>query len=143
MLSLLCHFREIARGGQWQALARIPDRCGRPYVVETLHVGKAGAKLPPAPPGTVLIAKLFGLQVGGLERIESLLTRARMRFVYINTSVWRVPPGTVSDGLVLDVPRKDDYAPPFSFNLDAKTIRVMTGGAEVAFTVKLVAVPIS
>jgi hypothetical protein len=54
-----------------------------------------------------------------------------------------VPPGTASDGLVLDVPGKDDYAPPFSFNLDAKTIRVMTGGAEVAFTVKLVAVPIS
>jgi hypothetical protein len=143
MLSLLCHFHEIARGGHWQALARIPDRCGTPYLVETLHVEPAGAELPPAPPGTVLIAKLSGLQVAGLERVESLLTRARIRAVYVNSSAWRVVPGTVADGLILDVPRKDDYAPPFNLNLSAKTLRAVVGATEVSFTVRLVAVPIS
>ena len=52
MLSLLCHFKEIGRGGNWQALARIPDRCGRPRVLGTIHSPNAATvTIPPAPRG--------------------------------------------------------------------------------------------
>jgi hypothetical protein len=151
MLSLLCHFREIARGGHdedWQALARIPDRCGHPYAVATLHVGPGGAKLPPAPPGTVLIAKLYGLQPDIIASLEALAIRPGEQTLTINGGeIYRVIPATASDGLILDVPRSVDYAPPFNLGSDARTISAATGsirgGTPLSFTAKLFAVPIS
>ncbi len=144
MLSLLCHFKEIGRGGQWQALARIPDRCGAPRLLGTVH-SDAGdvVHVPPAPPGAVLIAQVHGLQLHNGERLSTLLSRAAERSLVINDAVtFRVVPDTLTDGLILDVPRYADYRPPFGFSLDVGTIEAEIDQVPVAVSVTFEAVPI-
>jgi hypothetical protein len=144
MLSLLCHFRELASGGVWQALGRVPNRCGPPRSVAVIH-GSLGKTIvvPNPPPGAVLIAAIDGLQVGGFERLETLFTRADPRFVTVNGSTFHIPPGLANDGLILDVPASADYAAPFNLNLGARTLVVtIEGHAAGAITIRLLAVPI-
>ena len=144
MLSLLCHFKEISRGGQWQALARIPDRCGKPRLLGTVHSNGPGVlRVPPAPRGTVLVAQVKGLQIYKRERLETLFARAAERTVVINGAVtYRVVPDTLTDGLMLDVPAGADYLAPFAFNLAVSTIEAEINQVPVAFSVTLLAVPI-
>jgi hypothetical protein len=145
MLSLLCHFTEIEHGGEWQALARVPDRCGTPHTIAVIHssLGQPIA-LPSPPAGTVVVAAIDGLQVAGWERLETLFTRARPRYVTVNGTTFRVPPGTAADGLVIAVPADADYAPPFNLNMDPHTLRVTVDGhSSGPVTVRLSAIPIA
>jgi len=145
MLSLLCHFREIARGGPpWQALARIPDRCGRPRLVATIHSGALDvARIPPEPAGSVLVAEVHGLQIYRGERIRTLFARAAERSLLINGSAdYRVVPDTLGDGLILDVPAAADYAAPFNLSLGVVTIQAEINQVPVPFSVTLLSVPI-
>jgi hypothetical protein len=144
MLSLLCHFREIGRGGPWQALARIPDRCGRPRLLGTVH-SDAGdiVQVPAAPRGDVLVAQVHGLQVHNGELLKTLFARAAERSLMINNAAtFRVVPDTLTDGLILDVPRSADYAAPFNFNLAVSTIEAEIDQVPVAVSVSFEAVPI-
>jgi hypothetical protein len=144
MLSLLCHFKEIGRGGPWQALARIPDRCGRPRLLGTVHSDSGDVvQVPAAPRGDVLVAQIHGLQVHNGERLKTLFARAAERSLVINNAVtFRVVPDTLTDGLILAVPRSADYAAPFNFNLAASTIEAEIDQVPVAVSVSFEAVPI-
>jgi hypothetical protein len=144
MLSLLCHFVELGRGGNWQALKRVPDRCGRPRVIGTVHSGPSDvAAIPPAPAGTVLIGEVRGLQIYLRERLQTLFLRARERSIVINGGDdYRVIADTVGDGLILDVPPDADYAPPFNLNLAVSSMQAQISLAPVPFSVRLLAVPI-
>lgn len=145
MLSLLCHFGELTRAGNWQLLARIPDRCGKPHTLAVIH-GSLGKPitLPEAPPGDVLVASVNGLQVAGWERLDTLFTRAAVRTVSINGNSFRVPPDTADDGLVVGVPAAANYAPPFNFNMDPHTLEAnVQGHSSGPITVRLTAVPIA
>ncbi len=123
MVSLLCHFRQVASAAGWQALARVPDRCGplRPYVTLRTKLGQSVA-LPAVPPGAVLVASIEGLSVDFGEHLASLLTRIAERYVLINGHRYRVPPDTAPDGLILDVPTNADYPAPFNLRMDPSTI---------------------
>jgi hypothetical protein len=146
-LSMLCHFNEIEHSGEWQTLARVSDRCGKPYVLETIHssLGRTIA-LPDPPENAVMVAAIDGVQVAGSERLETLFRAARARYVTVNGQSdlrFRVPPGTAQDGLVLDVPYDADYAAPFNLNMNARTLQVKVAGhSSGAITVRLSAVPI-
>ena len=145
MLSLLCNFREIGRGGSWQALARVSDRCGRPRALGTIHSPNASTvTIPPGPARMVLIAEVRGLQIYRRERLETLIGRARARELIVNngTAGYRVVPDTLGDGLILDVPTYADYAPPFNLGGAILTILAEIDGAPVPFSVTLVGVPI-
>jgi hypothetical protein len=144
MLSLLCHFKQIAAGGEWQALERIPDRCGTPTLLATIHSGAADvAAIPPAPPGDVVIAEISGLQIHHRERLETLFVRAGARSLVINgQTTYRVVPDTLEDGLILDVPADADYSAPFNLNLAVRSIQAQIDQQPVAFTVRLLRVPI-
>jgi hypothetical protein len=145
MLSLLCHFRETERGGEWQVLARVPDRCGTPHPLAVIHSSLGHTITLPSPPtGTVLVASIDGLQVSGWERLKTLLTRATVREIAINGKQFRVPPGTASDGLVLAVPASADYAAPFNFDMTPHTLQATVGGhSSGPITVRLSAIPIT
>ena len=145
MLSLLCHFGEVARGGAWEALARVPDRCGAPRPLAVIHssIGRT-ITLPPPAAGSVLVASVDGLQVKGLERLKTLLTRAAVRTVSVDGRPFRVPPDTAADGLVVGVPAAADYAPPFNFDMAPRTLRATVAGhSSGPITVRLSLVPIS
>jgi hypothetical protein len=147
MLSLLCHFTEIEHSGEWQTLERVPDRCGTPYTLETIHssLGETIA-LPTPPANAVMVAAIDGVQVAGWERLETLLVRAKERFVTVNGESalrFRVPPGTADDGLVLAVPPAADYAAPFNLNMNPHTLKVeVEGHTSGSISVRLFAVPI-
>jgi hypothetical protein len=143
MLSLLCHFKQITFGGQWQSLARIPNRCGKPRLLATLHSGGPTVlQIPAPPPGMVLVAQVYGLQLHRRERLETLFARAAVRLLVANGLGYRVVPDTVTDGLVFDVPAYADYSPPFSFNQQVNSLEAEINGAAVPFSVALVGVPI-
>jgi hypothetical protein len=145
MLAMLCNFESAADDGRWQALVRVEDRCDEPRKVGTVE-GELGQpiELPPAPPGTVLTARVHGLEIGGFERLEMLFTRPAMRWISINGEPrHRVVPGTVGDGLILDVPRRADYPEPFELGQHAKTLTAEINGQEGgSISVDLEAVPI-
>jgi hypothetical protein len=147
MLSLLCHFTELEHGGEWQTLARVPNRCGAPRTVEVIHSSLGHTITLPSPPEkAVLVAAIDGVQVAGWERLETLFTRARARYVTINglsDLTFRVPPGTADDGLVIAVPPYANYAAPFNLNMDPRTLGVTVDGhSSGSITVRLSAVPI-
>jgi hypothetical protein len=145
MLSLLCHFTEIEHSESWQILARVPDRCGTPRTIDVIHSSLGHTiTLPNPPEGTVMVASIDGLQVAGWERLETLLTRAAPRYVRINETTYRVPPGTADDGLVIAVPADADYPAPFNLNMDPHTLRATVDGhSSGAITVSLSAIPIA
>jgi hypothetical protein len=149
MLSLLCHFIEIEHNGQWQTLARVPDRCGTPYTVETVHssLGHTIA-MPSLPTKAVLLAAIEGIQVAGWERLETLFMRARDRFVSVNDiqneTQFRVPPATAADGLILSVPINSDYPAPFNLRMDPHTMKVeVEDHSSGSIAVRFFAVPIT
>ena len=58
--------------------------------------------------------------------------RAERNLVLNNAATFRVVPDTLADGLILDVPRFADYAPPFNLNLAVSTIEAEIDQAPVA-----------
>lgn len=144
MLSLLCNFKEIDRGGSWQALARVPDRCGRPRVLGTLHSPHGDSvTIPPTPPRMVLVAEVHGLQIYRGERLETLFGRAHTRLLVLNDAVtYRVVPDTLGDGLIFYVPAYADYSPPFNLGGAVHTVFAEVNQVDVPFSITLVGVPI-
>ncbi len=148
MLSLLCHFTEIEQSGEWEALARVPDRCGKPYTLEVIHSRLRHLIALPSPPeNAVMVAAIDGVQVAGWERLETIFTRATPRYVTVNGQSdlrFRVPPGIAEDGLILWVPHYADYAAPFNLNMNPHTLRVAVHGHRSGtVTVRVYAVPIT
>ena len=145
MLSMLCHFTEIEHNESWQTLARVPNRCGTPHTIDIIHSSLGHTiTLPSSPAGAVMVASIDGLQVAGWERLETLFTRAAPRYVTINETTYRVPPGTTDDGLVIAVPADADYPAPFNLNMDPHTLRATVDGHNSgAITVRLSAISIA
>jgi len=143
-LSLLCHFVEVDAAEIWQVLARIPDRCGKPRQIAVLHTAANGVlTLPAPPPGMVVIAKIYGLQIHRGERLETLFVRPAERVLVVNAAkAYRVPPDTLGDGLILDVPEAADDAPPFNFNNSVSELEADIGSNVAPFSVALIGVPI-
>jgi hypothetical protein len=144
MLSLLCHFHEVARGGGWQALERVHDRCGplEPFTILHARLGET-LMLPPAPPGEVLVAAIDGLGVSFTEHLTSLVARVARRYVLIDGRRYRVPPDTASDGLLIGVPQNVDYVAPFNLDMHPHTISALISGHDGgAVTIRLLAATI-
>jgi hypothetical protein len=98
--------------------------------------------IPAAPRGSVLVARVHGLQIDAAERFETLFVRAAKRAVIVNGVTFRVVPDTLPDGLILDVPRYADYASTFNLSLGVHSMKAEINKVPVAFSVTLLAVPI-
>lgn len=101
-VATLCHFRPIATSFNWQVLARIQNRCG-PMVPAGSVDSSFGQPVPvPRPrPGEVILVRIQGAGVSGLERIRSFLFRPKERRVKAGKGSYRLVPGTADDGLML------------------------------------------
>ncbi|MEA2135388.1 MAG: hypothetical protein QOC68_3297 [Solirubrobacteraceae bacterium] len=126
--AILCHFR-TAQGpfGRWLMLERSAPRCGRERPLRTV-VAKLGAPtpVPPAPDASsVVIVRIEGIGVSGLETLRSALYRALPRRILMDGGrTNRLIPGTAGDGLMLHVPARADYPAPFGLDQAAKTVAV-------------------
>lgn len=101
-VATLCNFRTIGSSGKWQVLTRTANRCGSqvPAGVVESRFGET-VRVPRPGPGEIVLVRIDGAEIHGLERIRSLLFRPRERRVTAGAGSFRLVPGTAADGLIL------------------------------------------
>ncbi len=129
--AILCHYRPARTTPRWQVLISTPARCGQVSSLQTITATTDRSIEVPAPPRqSIVFARFDGLDVEGLERLRSLLYRARERFVTVNgRQRWRVSPGTLQDGLILRAAQGVDFPAPFELAPQAHTLSVHLAGS--------------
>ncbi len=134
MRALLCHFRPaLGPFGRWLMLERSAPRCGPERPLATVE-GKLGDAIavPPAPDrSSVVLVRIEGVGVTGLEKLRTALYRALPRTVTFDGGRFsRLVPGTAGDGIVLRVPPRADHPEPFRLDQATNTITVDKAGRE-------------
>jgi hypothetical protein len=121
---MMCNFRPLQTTARWEVLARVPDRCGAPQRLATIAARPGQTvTIPAASHGEAIYARVHGLAVSGVQRLETLVYRAPERHALINgTEVVQVVPGTAEDGLLFDVSPELDYPAPFALSPNVRTI---------------------
>jgi len=129
-LQLLCRYQEMARNGSWQLLARGPDRCGSPRQVGTASATWGGVVHVPSPRNSnaAMLVEVSGVQPAGLERVTQVLLRPQARYIVLDGQAYRLVGATAPDGLLLSLPARADFPPPFDMAPDPATIAVVRGG---------------
>ncbi|HNA25010.1 MAG TPA: hypothetical protein PLN08_10985 [Solirubrobacterales bacterium] len=102
----LCNFRPIGESGRWQVLARTANRCG-PLVPAGVVESRFGETVPVPKPGPneVVIAKIHGAEVHGLERLRSFFYRPAERRAVVEGGSYRLIAATAADGLMMRIGR--------------------------------------
>jgi hypothetical protein len=130
--AILCHFRPAGGPlGRWLMLERIAPRCGpeRPLKTVRAKLGVA-VPVPPAPDrSSLVLVRIDGIQVSGLEKVRTALYRALRRDISFGDGrTNRLIPGTAADGLLLRVPKQADYPKPFGLDQAPNTITLTKSG---------------
>ncbi len=127
---IFCRYRQIAAGGEWQALARGSDRCRAPRPLGTRTVAWGDHVPVPAPRtrDALVIAHVEGTGPQGLERLEALLLRPKRRWIALDGKRLRLVAATAADGLLLSAPRRLDYPGAFAMAPRPRTIAVGRAG---------------
>jgi hypothetical protein len=149
-LAILCHYSPEVINGEWMLLRKGNDRCGAERPLGEAH-GNFGEPIavPQGPPNSVVVARVHGAEVGGLERIRSFLFRAKPRFIELITKpgtgspgYYRLVPGTAQDGLIMSAPANGDYPRPFAVAPQANAFVIAGPGLSGPLDVEFEAVPI-
>jgi hypothetical protein len=150
-LTMLCTYSPSLINGYWMLLHRTAYRCGqeRPLTSESGRFGTP-IPVPTAPPGSLTIARLRGVGVSGLERVRTLLFRAKPRYVEFtrgnlstaSAANFRLVPGTAEDGLLISAPRNADYPEPFALAPDPAAFTISGPGLEGPIKVDFYTLPI-
>lgn len=102
--AVLCNFAPVQVNVRWEALGRVPNRCGPSRHILTIHATwnqPVGVPAPPRPREVVYV-RIHGAGVGGLERVTNFLLHARTRHIVINEGPsFRLIPETAGDGLLM------------------------------------------
>lgn len=128
-LAMFCHYRSLHTTADWQVLGRSAPRCGpQGRTLGTVHA-TWGQRIPvpAAPPGQMVLADVQGLEVGGLELLQSLAWRPEPRYIYLDDGRLRLTTETAGEGLLLSAPPRNDYPPPFNLAGNPKTIAFTKG----------------
>jgi hypothetical protein len=130
MRALLCNFQARASDPLWQAVVRTAPRCGReqPLGAVTARLGST-VRVPAAPDGhSLVLARIDGIGVGGLEKLRAIAFRALTRTVVLDGGRrFRLVPGTAADGLIMSVPRAADFPAPLGLDQHTRTMQVLRG----------------
>lgn len=134
---MLCSFAPQQTSLRWEVLARVANRCGAPQLVASIPASPGQTvTIPSARPGEAVFGRVSGLGVSGLERVEALLYRARLRHATVNkTEVVRIVPGTAQDGLLFDLAPLSDYPTPFALSPHVHTISFASGSGQLLIDV--------
>jgi hypothetical protein len=128
--TILCRYRQLRATLGWQVLAREPSRCGASRLIGVVHAQWDESVPIPAPPNghSLVYVRIYGVQVGGLERLTSLIDKPVERDVILDSVPYRLVEGTAADGLLLRAAPAADYPVPWNFAPDDTTIGVMAAG---------------
>ncbi len=125
--AIACNFTPVRTTPTWQVLERTADRCGEPRLIasRTAEPGETVA-VPRAHRDEIVLLRLGGAKIEGLERIKSLLWRAPVETAVLNDGLvsYRLVPGTTGDGLVVSRDPALDGKGPFAQLPQLTDIRV-------------------
>lgn len=131
-LQIFCRYRELASAQPWQVLTRAPNRCESPHPLSTV-AARWGEPVPvPAPrrAAALVLVRVEGAGVQGLERLRELALRPQARWIALDGNRSRLVAATAIDGLLLSAPPRSDYAPPFAMAPNATSIAVGRDGGQ-------------
>lgn len=113
-LADFCNFVPTLTEGAWQVLSRIPDRCGEPMLV-TSHTVDPGQtfRIPQAGNDEVVIMRVHGARLEGLEKLTALFWRPSERHAVVNDGEYsyRLPPDTTEDPMIVSADRTLGHGP--------------------------------
>jgi hypothetical protein len=134
MREMLCRYVELRVTPAWDLLGHGPNRCGHAVRLSALRArwGQTVAVPKARQAGAMVFVRVRGAGPAGLERLQTLVYRADMRFATLNGGqrVYRFVPGNAQDGLVLSVPADADYSPPYQLSLSASSLRLTKEGGQ-------------
>jgi hypothetical protein len=133
-LALFCRYRPLLTTNTYAVLGREPDRCGHQRPIGTQRAGWGQTvQVPLHGRNSLILGRINGVQVGGLESLTALFVDPTERWITLNGGVWahRLVEGTAGDGLPLNVPAKLDYPKPFSVTQDVNKLAVTKAGQSV------------
>jgi hypothetical protein len=133
--AILCRFTPLRTTKRWQVLGRTADRCGQPTAIRSVESGYGQQVDVPAPAkDEVVFVRIDGAGVGGLERLRTLLFRAKPRYAVLDGNrTYRLIPGTAGDGLLLRGDVGSSGGGPFSQIPQARTIELTGTGGGLRF----------
>jgi len=141
-IAMLCNYRQLETTPRWQVLGKVGNRCGTPRRVATIRTAFDRPVTIPAPGrGEIVYAEVHGADVGGWERVRTLLYRSRLRYVLVNgRSRHRLVPGTAANGLLMAADARVDYRAPFALSPGARTVQFAGSSGPLRIDVYRVAV---
>ncbi len=128
--TMLCRYQQLRVTETWQVLGLAANRCGAITPLGSVRARWGQKVAVPAPPNShsFVFVRIGGVQVGGLERLVSLLYKPAERQIRLNGHVHRLSEGTAADGLILRAPAGVDFSPPFNLASNSATIAVDESG---------------
>ena len=122
LLSMYCHYTQLAAAGPWQVLGRVHDRCGPARLVGTARVHFGEPVAVPEVSGQLVAARFsFGWPL--ISRVEGLLLKPPAVSIVVRAGAgqgggrrqaYRFVPGTAADMHVLVAPASLGYSPAFT-----------------------------
>jgi hypothetical protein len=133
--AVLCNFAPLWEDERWQVLGRVPDRCGPERELESVSAAAGEAVTVPTPgPGEVVLARVHGAGVSGLERVQTFLFHAASRHAVVNGETrYRLIPETAGDGLLLRAAPGVVKPGPFDPVPEAQTLAVEGGADRITY----------
>jgi hypothetical protein len=142
-VAMLCHYAPLRTTSRWQVLGKVPDRCQPLHLLRSVDAAYGQTvKIPKAPPGAAVVAKIHGAGVSGLESLRTFLFRSSFRYATVNgASTYRLVPGTAADGLLMSVPKRADFPGP-GFSLSPGARQLSLSGTSGTLKIDFYALPI-
>ncbi len=105
-IATLCNFEEAGEAFVWQVLVRTENRCG-PMISAGSVDAEFGQTVPVPKPGPneVIVVRIEGAGIHGLERLKSLFFSPSERRALVAGGDYRLIPATAGDGLILRIGR--------------------------------------
>lgn len=143
VVSMLCHYADEIHVGDWEVVRRVPDRCGRPRLIQSVQTTFGQPFRVPRSGDDLVVAKVSGLAPSFTQRIVSALYRGSIDTITIDLRSGRLVPGTAPDGLLMYAPPRADFPRPFEFSPDAHVVRIDSEASSSGrLTIRFFAIPI-
>lgn len=136
-LATACNFVPTRTTPTWQVLERIPDRCGEPEEIASVTAQPDQiVRVPQAKQNELIVLKLSGVEIEGLEKLKSLLWKAPLRAATLDQGLvnYRILPGTSGDGMVVSAPGWIAGRGPYEQLPRLKTIQIEGVDRQIGFT---------
>jgi hypothetical protein len=132
---MLCNFEALRTTPRYQVLGRVPSRCGTPRALSSTDASYGqSVRVPKARgPNDIVFARIHNASPSGIEALRTFFYRAVPRYIsFDGRATYRVVPGVLADGLILDAPPGSDFPAPFRLSPNARTITLLKDDAALS-----------